>query len=133
MTRELCCAPLLLVLSAILAFGQEATSIRAERKLHISRANAPPVLADYLSGAFPPEAMPITGFLQRNPDDAKPVSRNTTAWLSYDDENIYAIFICKAEPGELRARFSKRDDIAADDAVGIFLDRTKSTMPGVPP
>ena len=42
--------------------------------------------------------------------------------MAYDDENLYAIFVCKTGPGEVRARYTKRDDILADDIVGILLD-----------
>lgn len=66
--------------------------------------------------------MPVTGFIQRNPDDGKPASSETEAWLSYDAQNLYVIFLCKAPPGELRARYTKRDDIFADDFVGVLLD-----------
>ena len=89
---------------------------------HIVRAAHPPNLADYIQGSIPADQIAITTFLQRNPDDGKPASRATSAWLSYDDENFYAIFLCKSGAGEVRARLSKRDDIFADDAVGIFLD-----------
>jgi hypothetical protein len=94
----------------------------ADGGLHISRAAKPPLLEDYVAGSVPAGAVPITGFRQRNPDDGKPVSQATTAWMSYDDTNIYVIFVCKIGPGELRARFSKRDDILADDTVGVLLD-----------
>jgi Domain of unknown function (DUF5916) len=90
--------------------------------LHIYRAVHPPDLADYVRGVFPEGQEPITKFTQRNPDDGKNASRETRAWLSYDNDNFYVVFLCKAEPKEIRARLSKRDDIFADDSVGIFID-----------
>jgi len=50
---------------------------------------------------FPPE----------RPSDGAKVSQETVAYLSYDDDNLYAIFICKEDKQTLRARMSKRDDI----------------------
>jgi hypothetical protein len=116
------CATWCLALSFSQVWAQAPESVRTDRGLHISPAAKPPLLADYVAGSFLPEAKPITGFRQRNPDDGKPVSQETTAWISYDTTNIYVIFVCKVAPGELRARFSKRDDIMADDMVGVLLD-----------
>ena len=66
--------------------------------------------------------MPVTNFIQRDPDDGKPATSETKAWLAYDAENLYVIFVCKSDTGELRARYTKRDDIFADDFVGVLLD-----------
>ncbi len=90
------------------------------RMTHVPRAVRPPDLTDYIEGRGAGE--PIGGFIQRNPDDGKPSTRDTRVWLSYDDTNLYVVFLCKAEKNEVRARFSKRDDIFADDQVAVFLD-----------
>ncbi|HEY3129006.1 MAG TPA: DUF5916 domain-containing protein [Acidobacteriota bacterium] len=89
--------------------------------LKIPRVSRPPKLEDFLNGT-PPEAAKITDFRQREPADGKPVSRETTAYLSYDDKNFYAVFVCKEEPGKVRARLAKREDIFFDDVVGVILD-----------
>jgi hypothetical protein len=64
----------------------------------------------------------VTGFIQRNPHDGQPVSQPTEAYLGYDDKNLYAVFICFDEPGKVRARMSRREDIFSDDNVEIILD-----------
>ncbi len=104
------------------AFAQPSQPLQSGRNLHITRVSTPPVLDDYISGAPPDGAMPVTGFIQRNPDDGKPASSETDAWLAYDTENLYVIFVCKSPASELRARYTKRDDIFADDFVGVLLD-----------
>jgi len=96
--------------------------VETSRSLHITRVSAPPVLEDYIHGTPPGAALPITQFIQRNPDDGKPASSESKAWVAYDAENLYVIFVCKSPPGELRARYTKRDDIFADDFVGVLLD-----------
>jgi hypothetical protein len=50
------------------------------------------------------------------------VSQPTTAYLSYDDKNIYAAFICKDDPTKIRAQIARRDSIFSDDRVDISLD-----------
>jgi hypothetical protein len=68
------------------------------------------------------QAQAITDFRQREPGDGTPCSRKTLAWLSRDDDHLYVRFECEAGPGEVRARLSRRDDIAADDRVVVCLD-----------
>ena len=64
----------------------------------------------------------ITGFRQREPSDGKPVSQPTTAYLSYDEKNLYVVFVCKQDSASVRGHLSKRDDIGNDDQVSIYLD-----------
>ncbi|MCC6862664.1 MAG: carbohydrate binding family 9 domain-containing protein [Bryobacterales bacterium] len=80
----------------------------------------PPRLEDYLDG--PSRAGAITEFRQREPGDGAPASRETAAYLSYDDRNLYVVFVCKDQPSLVRARMSKREAIDNDDAVGVILD-----------
>jgi hypothetical protein len=107
--------------------AQTAPPLQTARNLHIMRVTTPPVLddyikADYINGSPPGGVPPITDFIQRNPDDGKPASSETKAWLAYDAENLYVLFVCRSSTRELRARYTKRDDIFADDFVGVLLD-----------
>jgi hypothetical protein len=94
--------------------------------LVIPRLARAPVLEQFLN--MRPEGEPasqmvkVTGFIQRNPHDGQPVSQSTEAYLGYDDKNLYAVFICFDEPGKVRARMSRREDIFSDDNVEIILD-----------
>ncbi len=93
-----------------------APALAQDRTLQIPRLLHPPTLEDF-SGMTA-----VTDFRQRQPADGAPVSRKTTAWLGYDDRNVYAIFVCEADRGKLRARLNKREDIFNDEVVGLFLD-----------
>jgi len=64
----------------------------------------------------------VDDFRQRQPGDGVPVSRKTSAWIGYDNVNFYAVFVCDSPPGQRRARMSKRDDVFADEVVGVILD-----------
>ena len=92
------------------------------RNLRIPRVSRPPRLQEFLDGTAREAEAVITDFRQREPGDGTPVSQQTVAYLSYDTDNLYLIFVCKDEPGKVRAHMSKRDDIADDDSVGIYLD-----------
>ena len=92
------------------------------RAIRIPRVSRPPSLDALRTGQAPPGFERISGLLQQRPADGTPVSRETTAFIGYDDEHLYVAFICKDEPGHVRARMAKRDDIFSDDLVGLFLD-----------
>jgi hypothetical protein len=92
------------------------------RTLWIPRVTRPPELSDFLQG-MPREAEArVDDFLQRTPGDGVPVSQPTMAYLSYDDNNLYAVFLCVTDPRRLGAHMAKREGIGDDDRVTIFLD-----------
>jgi uncharacterized protein DUF5916 len=98
-----------------------AAADREPKRIEIVRLEAAPTLDDYLTGSGP--GVRITEFLQREPNDLTPVSEPTTAFLSYDRENLYAAFVCKAaNPATIRARMSRRESIFEDDFVAVHLD-----------
>jgi len=90
--------------------------------LRIPRVAQPPRLADYLEGAPREAGVRVSGFRQYEPGDGTPVSQDTTAWLSYDHRNLYVVFLCREEPGQIRARMTKREDWDQDDGVFLILD-----------
>jgi hypothetical protein len=90
--------------------------------LRIPRVTQPPKLQDFLTGTPREAETRVTDFRQREPGDGIAASQETTAYLSYDDKNLYAVFVCKDDPGKVRAHMAKREDIGSDDRVGVFLD-----------
>jgi hypothetical protein len=95
-------------------------------KLLIPRLSGTPALEDFLAmkpaGEIASGMSKVTGFVQRNPHDGEPASQRTEAYLGYDEKNLYAVFVCFDEPGKVRARMSRREDIFDDDNVEIMLD-----------
>jgi hypothetical protein len=92
----------------------------------IPRLSRAPLLEQFLEmrpdGEAASEMVKVTGFVQRDPHDGKPASQPTEAYLGYDEKNLYAVFVCFDEPGKVRARMSRREDIFSDDNVEIILD-----------
>ena len=86
---------------------------------HVSR---PPSLSDFLNGVPREAEAVVTDFRQYRPGDGEPVSQPTTAYLSYDDENLYVAFVCKDDPKLIRARLTKHDLIVSDDRTIVTLD-----------
>jgi hypothetical protein len=92
------------------------------KRITIPRVKRAPRLEDFLEN-LPREAEAvITDFQQREPGDGVPASRSTTAYLSYDDRNLYVVFVCAEEPGRVRATLAKREDIGESDSVAVYLD-----------
>ena len=116
-----------------------------ERIVTIPRVDRAPRLDDFLSGGrlLPahgsgtatdespaatdgitddPQGVRIATFVQREPGDGVPASQPTTAYLSYDDANLYVVFVCRDDPARVRANIARREDIGDDDQVVVYLD-----------
>ncbi|MGH7529139.1 MAG: DUF5916 domain-containing protein, partial [Gemmatimonadales bacterium] len=120
------------------ALALAATGLPAqERVVEIPRVVRPPALDGLLhstsgeadtaanGGSAVPNARLgaiISDFRQREPGDGVPVSQATTAYLSYDDANLYVVFVCHDDPAQVRANVARREDIGDDDQVAIYLD-----------
>ena len=88
----------------------------------IPRVHRPPKLEDFLQDRPREADLEATDFRQYLPGDGIPATEATTAYLSYDDKNLYVIFLCRDEPGKVFAHLSKREDTFQDDNVAVFLD-----------
>ena len=94
--------------------------------VNIPRLEYAPAIEDFLNmrpeGEVALRMKKVTGFIQRNPHDGAPASQPTEAYLGYDNKNLYAVFVCFDDPGKVRARLSRREDIFDDDTVEIIVD-----------
>jgi len=89
------------------------------------RVHEPPRLEWFvgaLNGTTHSLGVSVSDFRQREPGDGTPVSQATTAFLSYDDDHLYVVFVCKDDPAAIRANVARREDIGSDDAVAVYLD-----------
>ena len=90
--------------------------------LTVQRVDRPPKLEHFLSGDPPLPAREVTDFRQLEPGDGVPASASTAAYLAYDDENLYVVFVCNDDPAAVRASLTKREEISVDDGVAVYLD-----------
>jgi len=90
--------------------------------LHIPHVSRAPKITDFLEGTPREAEEVVTDFRQYDPGDGVPASEPTTAYLSYDDRNIYIAFVCKDDPLLIRAHKAKRDNLLDDDRITISLD-----------
>jgi hypothetical protein len=109
-------------------FAQDAEQRASmSRALEIPRVTEPPRLEWFVgseNGVTPGQggALVVSDFRQREPGDGTPVSQSTTAFLSYDDDHLYAVFVCKDNPDTIRSNVARREDFDSDDAVALYLD-----------
>ncbi|ALN55894.1 carbohydrate binding family 9 domain-containing protein [Lysobacter enzymogenes] len=94
----------------------------AQDVLDIPRTEHAPRLEDYI-GKIPANAgAEVKDFRQNKPGDGVPSTLETRAYLSYDDHNLYVVFVCKDDPKQVRARIARRDAVFGDDGVQLMLD-----------
>jgi hypothetical protein len=94
-----------------------------EQTIRIPRAGTPPTLEDYLDGTPRTDEAAITAFVQREPGDGVPASQPTEAYVSYDDQHLYVIFVARdSEPERVRASLTRREGFSNNDWVGLMLD-----------
>ena len=115
-------ASALIFIFALAAAAQPSDLANQVKTVHLTRVSKPPKLDDFLSGSIPPGQARIDDFRQNAPSDGAKATRETVAYLSYDDEHLYVVFLCKEEKSKLRARMANRDDIQSDDEVALYLD-----------
>jgi hypothetical protein len=104
----------------VLGWTQEAAPARA--RIRIPRVSRVPQLEDFLNGSEREAEARATDFVERYPKNGAAPPRETIAYISYDDKNLYVIVRCKDEPAAVRAHMSKRDDLGDDDTVHLYLD-----------
>ena len=126
----------LILLGAFVVAAPRSHAQQPARIVQISRVSSPPHLDQFLDHRHT-EGGPrhrsietgegglgvvVTDLRQREPGDGTPVSQPTTVYLSYDDQNLYAVFVCRDDPAKVRASIARREEISRDDAVVLYLD-----------
>lgn len=113
---------LLPIACACLALAGLTPAAEPDAVLRIPRVGRAPKLSDFTKNTPREAETSVSSFTQFEPDDGAPGSQATTAYLSYDDRNLYVAFICMDDPARIRARVARRKDIMSDDRVTINLD-----------
>src|SRR5437879_12381323 len=74
----------------------------------VPRVHRAPKLEDFLENRPREAELTVSDFRQNIPGDGTPASQSTTAYLSYDDKNLYVVFASQSEASGARAHLSKR-------------------------
>ncbi len=101
--------------------------VRHPPHVTIPQLDAAPTLSDFLvtrpRSNLAREMLRISHFVQWYPDDGKPSSEPTVAYLGYTHKYFYAAFVCHDKtPKLIRAHMLARDSLGDDDSVEVMLD-----------
>jgi len=102
--------------SGVLCVGEPTPVLR------IPRVHRAPTLQEFFDGTPREAEVAVSTFFQMDPVNGAPISEATTAYLSYDDRNLYVGWICKDDPEKIRARIARREDVMYDDRITINID-----------
>ncbi len=107
--------------------GAQEVIARNERGITIraTRITAPMRIDGRLDEEVYRQVPAITEFIQQEPQEGAPVSESTSAWVLYDDDNIYVSCRClMADRSKIVANDMRRDstNLRQNDNFGVFLD-----------
>lgn len=92
----------------------------------IPRVTHKPTLADFAGMKPGPEVanmLRISNFTQNFPKDGVAPTERTEVYLGYDNQNLYAVWLCfDGNPRAVRAHMARRENIYDDDFVELTLD-----------
>lgn len=109
-----------LVFSGALAAAQETP----RAVLEATAVTEPPTIDGLLDDvAWRGESQPTGEWLSYNPLHGDRIPQQTRVWVTYDSRYLYFAFQCDdPEPSAIRTSITRRDNIWADDWVGLSLD-----------
>jgi hypothetical protein len=91
--------------------------------IHVTRSDKPVKVDGILDDAVWQEPPLEKEFIVYNPQFGEIFPHKTAVWISYDSKNLYFAMKCyDAEPNKIKTSVTKRDNIWADDWVGLSLD-----------
>jgi hypothetical protein len=115
-------------LVVILAFGACASPALAQSisvpttAIRPVRFEQAPVIDGRIDDAVWTKAQRLDGFRQVQPGDNLEPSQHTEVLIGYDRRALYLAFRADDTSGRVRATLARRDAIADDDIIGVYLD-----------
>ncbi len=89
----------------------------------VTRTSQAPVIDGVLSDDVWSQAVPVTDFVQREPDNGAHATQDTEIYLLYDDNFFYIGIRCYDDPDKIISREMARDvNLGNDDRVQIIID-----------
>jgi hypothetical protein len=100
----------------------------APQELHAVRISTPPTLDGVLDdAAWSGDPLPLAGWMSYNPMRGEAAAEQTDVWIAHDEDAIYFAFRCRdTQPNKIRTTISRRDNVFADDWVGLSLDSSRA-------
>jgi hypothetical protein len=116
--------------SAIFAPNEPARDYKAGKVIHARKIpGAPPQVDGRLDDEIWNAAEGVNGFLQRDPDNGKPMTEETRVQVAYDNRYLY-IAVTAMDSGAVSAGMGRRDEGPPTDIVNIGLDPRHDHLTG---
>jgi len=114
-----------------LAAASRAQPPPVPRVVTAARAPVPPVIDGRLDDLAWTQAEPVSGFLQRDPEEGAPATDDTILRMAFDDHALYvAAHLLDREPGAIVRQLSRRDAAVEADAFVVYLDPHHDRLTG---
>ena len=103
------------------------------RLAHATRVDDAPRIDGHLDDDVWQRAMPVEGFVQRDPKYWMPVTERTVVKIIYDDDKLYFGFTCYDEnPDRIVTNNMRRDgQLPSDDNIQLLIDPFNDNQNGV--
>ncbi len=111
--------------------GAAAAQIPTSRAVTAVRAASPPSIDGRLEDPVWKEAVPSSGFLQRDPVEGQPASEETQVRVAYDDDALYlGARLLDRDPSGIVRQLSRRDAAVEADLLVLYLDPHHDRLTG---
>jgi hypothetical protein len=109
---------------ALLTGGTAAAQSPARAVLRAVAVTEPPTIDGVLDDvAWSGDAQPTGEWLSYNPLHGDRIPQQTRVWIAHDSRHVYFAFQCDdPDPSAIKTSVTRRDNIWADDWVGLSLD-----------
>ena len=95
----------------------------AQAPIQVLKTGQPPVIDGILNDPVWSQSFRCSDFTTYAPEFGKPATFETSAMITFDEENFYVAFDCKdSEPDKIKSTITARDQIKTEDWVCINLD-----------
>ncbi len=96
-----------------------------EVRIDIQKVSSSPKIDGYIEESFWGNLTPFKDFIQFDPYNGKPPSEETTAYIAYDEDNLYMAIKCiDSQPEKIKGDLTPREKGSPDanDNVGFIID-----------
>lgn len=106
---------------------ERAVSPESLTVFDIPRIGSAPAIESFLNmrpeGELAQSMARVDRFIDIEPSDGAVPEQRTEVYSGYDGRNLYFVWLCfDKEPGKIRARMTRRENIDGEDLVRVYLD-----------